>query len=210
MFVCVLTGLLSASICHRKPSRSYRTNWRRPPCLTHHHWINVSCPSGWQGLVFSQQSLLFVCLLVEEKKARGDEKRADDGGRESGSIMSVGRLTSDILERPVSEERQSVCQRWQMLLSHTCTETQIEPQSNISHKLIHGRSKIFKMAHLIDLYVLLWYFFQFIDSTLVCQMSKKVSWLLQIACFDRNPKDSTYNDKKCEKVCSLECWLLKK
>ena len=54
------------------------------------------------------------CLFVDSLKRRrpgGDERSADDGGRERGSIMSVGSLTSDILERPVSEGRQSVGQR---------------------------------------------------------------------------------------------------
>lgn len=49
-----------------------------------------------------------------------DERSGADGGRENGSMISVGRLTSDILERPVSEEIQRICQIQQM---ESCTHT---------------------------------------------------------------------------------------
>lgn len=51
---------------------------------------------------------VFVRLLSLGKKAWVDERR-EMTEVESGSITSAGRLTSDILERPTSNETQCVC-----------------------------------------------------------------------------------------------------
>ncbi len=65
---------------------------------------------------------LFICRAG---KAWVDERRELT---ENGSIMSVGRLTSDILERPDSEETKTVhLSKMTNVVTHTHTNTQIKP-----------------------------------------------------------------------------------
>lgn len=62
---------------------------------------------------------LFICL---EKKAWADETRGLKEA-ENGSIMSVGRLTYDILGRPVSREAKTACLSKMKGPTHTHTHS---------------------------------------------------------------------------------------
>lgn len=64
---------------------------------------------------------LFICL---EKKAWADETRGLKEA-ENGSIMSVGRLTYDILERPVSREAKTACLPKMKNPTHTLERQQV-------------------------------------------------------------------------------------
>lgn len=101
MFVCVLSGF---DLIHDKPEKT-------PLSL-----MKVWSPSGFKRLVFSQHPFLLVCLLAHKGEGLGGWKEGADGGRERFNNV-YGRLTSDILERAVSKERQRVCQ------THSCTQT---------------------------------------------------------------------------------------